>query len=157
MRAQVIIGFSVFSVSALAPMALFAGSPRPHVDNYAQFTLSRADMAAMPIDADKVCQATALATPNDLVPQVACNAAITTRLDARIKEATKWRLRSAPSQADRLVMRNQETWAANRQTVCEAKWAAELNPSSNSFGLAVSRCVAEETYRRALWLERSRR
>lgn len=153
MKALCILGYSTLTVAMLAPMIVLAGSPGTRVGNYAQFNVSAADVAAMTTDADTACQTNAAATPNDLAPQVACNTAMTARLDARIREATKWKLRTAPSRAQRQVITNQNNWATNRQAVCEAKWAGELNPSSTSFGLAVSKCVAQETYRRTLWVE----
>jgi uncharacterized protein YecT (DUF1311 family) len=61
------------------------------------------------------------------------------------------------SPRQRAFMASQRAWEAAREATCTAKASAELNPSSNSYPLAIGQCVAQETYRRALWIEKNGR
>jgi uncharacterized protein YecT (DUF1311 family) len=146
---------SLVAAGILVPTLVLAGHPNP--STYPQFTLSPADIAAMSDAADKSCQSQAARTPNDLGPQVACFKSLTTRLEARVKDGVRRNMVRSNSPRQRAFMASQRAWEAGRDATCTAKASAELNPSSNSYPLAIGQCVAQETYRRALWIEKNGR
>jgi uncharacterized protein YecT (DUF1311 family) len=155
MKANLALHLSLVAAGILVPTLVVAGHPNP--STYAQFTLSATDIAALSDTADTACQSQAARTPNDLAPQVACFNALTTRLEARVKSAVRRNMVRSNSAKQRAFLASQQAWEASRDATCTAKAREELNPSSNSFGLAVSACISKETYGRALWIERNGR
>jgi hypothetical protein len=155
MTVNLALRLSLVAAAVLAPTLVLAGHPNP--STYPQFILSPADIAAMSDTANTACQTQAARTPNDLAPQVACFKTLTTRLEARVKEAARRNMQRSNSPRQRAFMASQQTWESGREATCTTKASAELNPSSNSYPLAISQCVAQETYRRALWIERNGR
>ena len=148
--------FSFLVALAGVPATSTAGSMAPRAAGYAQFTLTAADLAAMSNDADKACAARAARTPNDLSVQVDCNEATMQRMDTRIARAIRAVTPRLNAAKLRQLTANQRNWSATRYDACKATWDGELNPASNSYAVALSQCHAQETYRRALWVERLR-
>jgi hypothetical protein len=155
MKANLALHLSLVAASVLAPTLVLAGHPNP--STYPQFALSPANVAGLSDAADTACQTQAARTPDDLAPQVACFKALTTRLEARVKSAVRRNMLRSNTERQRAFLTSQQTWEIGREATCTAKANAELNPSSNSYPLAISQCVAQETYRRALWIERNGR
>jgi uncharacterized protein YecT (DUF1311 family) len=155
MKADLTLPLLLITTNILIPTLVFAGHPNPVT--YTQFILAPSDKAVMAEANDKACQSQAAKTPNDLRPQVACHLAQTARFEARLQRALRVNSVRANTPRQSAFLRDQRAWAAGRSAACTAKWSAELNPNSNSFDLAVSQCVAEETYRRTLWIERNSR
>jgi uncharacterized protein YecT (DUF1311 family) len=152
MKANVSLPLSLVTAAFCVPTLVLAGYPSPA--NYARFTLSPGEIAGMSDTANITCQTEASKTPNDLAPQVACFKALTIRLEARVKRAVVGNMQRSNSPRQRAFIASQQAWEASREATCTTNANAELNPASNSFGLAVSQCIAQETYRRALWIER---
>jgi uncharacterized protein YecT (DUF1311 family) len=143
---------AVVIVSAIAaPSAVLAAFPEP--STYAAFVPSAVQTSVMTDELAATCLRGAERDPNNLTLQVVCHDAHTARLDNRIRVSIRNQMPRARSAAVRRFTANQSAWVSARTNVCKTKWSAELNPSSNSFGLAVSKCVADETYRRAVWIE----
>jgi uncharacterized protein YecT (DUF1311 family) len=154
-KSNMVVRFGLVAAGVLIPTLVLAAHPNP--STYGRFTLSPADIAAMSDTADTVCQSQAARTPNDLAPQVACFKALTTRLEARVKAHIGANMQRSNSPRQRSFLASQRIWELGREATCAAKASEELNPTSNSYPLAISQCVAQETYRRALWIERTAR
>jgi uncharacterized protein YecT (DUF1311 family) len=154
MTSTLALRICVIAATILAPSLAFAGPPDP--STYTNFMLSPADSAANTDVAHDQCQEQAARTPNDLSLQVACNRAFTTRLKQRLRRAIVANTTRANTPKQRAFFASQRAWEAGRDEACAVKWRAELNPSSNSFDLAVSQFIMDETFRRALWIQRNR-
>jgi uncharacterized protein YecT (DUF1311 family) len=154
MKQTLALSFCVIAAAILAPSLAFAGLP--DASTYDSFVLSPADSAANTDVAHDQCQEQAARTHNDLSLQVACNRAFTTRLKQRLRRAIVANTTRSNTPKQRAFFASQRAWEAGRDEACAAKWRAELNPSSNSFDLAVSQCIMDETFRRALWIQRNR-
>jgi hypothetical protein len=141
------------AATILAPTIAVAGHPDP--STYTSFVLSPAESAANSDVMRDQCQEGAARTPNDLGLLVACNRAFTTRLKQRLRRAIGANITQSNTQDQRAFFASQRTWDASYEKACAAKWRAELNPSSKSFDLAVSQCIMDETFRRALWIQRN--
>jgi uncharacterized protein YecT (DUF1311 family) len=155
MSRNLALQLSLVVAGILVPTLVLAGHPDP--STYARFTLSPANIAGMSDTANTTCQNQAARTPNDLAPQVACFKALTSRLETRVEDAVRRNMVRSNSAKQRAFIASQQAWKTGREATCTTKAAAELNPSSNSYPLAISQCVAQETYRRALWIERNGR
>jgi hypothetical protein len=146
--------FIVATVASLIPVNLIASKLRMPPPSYDSFTLTPEDKLGMLKAPDKACIARAMGTPNDVRRQTACYDALIIRLSSRVDRAMYATTPRSNSPRERQFKADQRTWATTYKDACDTKWREELNPSSNSFGLAVSQCIAQETYRRALWIER---
>jgi uncharacterized protein YecT (DUF1311 family) len=144
---------SLLAIAILSPSLARAGHPDP--STYTNFVLSPADIAANSDVVRDQCQERAARTPNDLGLQVACNRAFTTRLKQRLRRAIGANITQSNTQKQRAFFVSQRAWEVSHVAACDAKWRAELNPSSTSFDLAVSQCIMDETFRRALWIQRN--
>jgi hypothetical protein len=152
MRQTLAVSFCVIATAILAPTLVFAGLPDP--STYTSFVLGPADSAANTDVGRDQCQEQAAQTPNDLRRQVACNRAFTTRLKQRLRRAIIGNTTRSNTPKQRAFFTSQRAWEVGLDEACAVKWRAELNPSSNSFDLAVSQCMMDETVRRVLWIER---
>lgn len=142
---------AAFMAIVAIPSAVLAGFPQS--STYAAFVPNAAQLSGMPDELATTCLKSAMLDPNNVALQTACHEAYTARLDTRIRVDIRNQMPRARTPAVRRFTSSQSAWSSARLNVCKTKWAAELNPSSNSFGLAVSKCVADETYRRAVWIE----
>jgi uncharacterized protein YecT (DUF1311 family) len=142
---------ATFVALILAPTAVLADFPEP--STYATFMPSAVQRSAMSDETVTACLRSAQSNPDNLAPQIVCHVTHIARLDERLRVSIRNQMPRARSRALTRFTTSQREWVATRAQVCQAKWRTELNQASNSFGLAVSKCVVEETYRRAAWIE----
>lgn len=153
MQTKVSIRLVALFLIAVLPNTSVASKLPIYPVGYDQFVMTPENKAAMSAPTDKRCLRQALRTPNNLRLQISCNQAMSVRLKARLEAALRRTSQEQGASSAIGLRESQSRWQATHVTACETKWREELNPSSTSYSLAVSQCVSEEIYRRALWIE----
>ena len=142
------LGFSVFALM-LVPTAATATPPAQ--DGYMYFALTDAEIAEMPNADDKACLAKADQEPYAVI---ACTAPQFDRIEERLSLSYHSVIAHLPKAKSAQLKEEQGIWLITRDLMCKARVGDELNEMSVTYRAAMTQCVLDDLYRRALWVER---